>query len=81
MKKYGTFFKKLDYTVDKIYSYGFSYGNVDSVYIKKIIEKISPNATWYFTSYEAKNTEALRIKKIKLRRYGFKGNFDIYDVS
>lgn len=80
LKKYNTFFKKLDNSIDKVYSYGFSYGKVDSVYIKKIIEKISPDATWYFTAYEAKNTKSLRIKKIKLRRYGFKGNFDIYEV-
>lgn len=80
MKKYNDFFKKLDHTTDKVYSYGFSYGKVDSIYIKKIIEKISPNATWHFTSYEAQNSEALRIKKTKLRRYGFKGTFDTYEA-
>lgn len=79
MKKYNEFFRKLDHTVNKVYSYGFSYGKVDSVYIKKIIEKISPNTTWYFTSYEAQDSESLRIKKVKLRRYGFKGTFDIYE--
>ena len=81
MKKYNAFFKNLNYTIDRVYSYGFSYGKVDSIYIKRIIEKVSPHATWYFTSYEAENTESLRIKKVKLRRYGFKGNFGIYDVS
>ena len=80
LKKYHEFFNKLDHGIDKVYSYGFSYGKVDCIYIKKIIEKISFNATWYFTSHEAMNTNALRIKKIKLRRYGFKGNFDIYEA-
>ena len=72
------FFKKLDHQINKVYSYGFSYGKVDSIYIKKIIEKINPNSTWYFTSYESNDIESLRIKKIKLRKYGFKGNFGIY---
>lgn len=78
LKKYNDFFKKLNNTIDKVYSYGFSYGKVDSVYIKKIIASISPNATWYFTQFESNDSSALRIKKIKLRKYGFKGTFDIF---
>lgn len=78
-KKYNDFFKKLDNTVDAVYSYGFSYGKVDGVYIKEIIKRISPASTWYFTSFESKDKEALRIKKIKLRKYGFKGSFDVYE--
>ena len=77
-KKYNDFFKKIDHQIDNVYSYGFSYGKVDSVYIKKIIECISPNATWHFTRYESDDVESLRVKKIKLRKYGFKGNFGIY---
>lgn len=78
LKKYKDFFRNLNSTIDKVYSYGFSYGKVDSVYIKKIIASISPNSTWYFTEFEANDTSALRIKKIKLRKYGFKGEFDVY---
>ena len=51
----------------------------DSIYIKLIINKINPNATWYFTTHESKSKEALRIKKVKLRKYGFKGTFDIFN--
>lgn len=79
LKKYNDFFKKLNFTIDEVYSYGFSYGKVDSVYIKKIIASISPNATWYFTEFEAGDSSALRIKKIKLRKYGFKGTFGIFN--
>lgn len=79
LKKYNDFFKKLDAGIDRVYSYGFGYGKVDSVYIKEIIKRISPNAVWCFTAYEAKNSEALRVKKVKLRRYGFKGGFDFFD--
>lgn len=79
MIRYKKFFKKLNCNVDKVYSYGFSYGKVDGVYIKRIINSILPDAVWYFTEFEAKDSEALRIKKIKLRNYGFKGTFDIYE--
>lgn len=79
MKKYDKFFKSLSINIDKVYSYGFSYGNVDRVYIKEIINRVSENATWFFTEHEASNHDALRIKKIKLRRYGFKGTFDIFE--
>lgn len=79
LKKYNDFFKKLNIDIDKVYSYGFSYGKVDSIYIKKIISRISPNAIWYFTAFEAKHPETLRIKKIKLRKYGFTGMFGIFE--
>ena len=45
----------------------------------RIINSISPDARWYFTEFEARDLEALRIKKVKLRNYGFKGVFDIYE--
>lgn len=73
------FFKKLNPNIDRVYSYGFSYGKVDSVYIKRIINSISPDTKWYFTEFEARDSELLRIKKIKLRNYGFKGTFDVYE--
>lgn len=73
------FFKKLNRNIDKVYSYGFSYGKVDSIYIKRIINNISENAVWYFTEFETKDSEAIRIKKIKLRNYGFKGAFGVYN--
>ena len=79
LKKYNEFFKKLNPSIDKVYSYGFSYGKVDSIYIKKIIAGISPNATWYFTQFETEDAEALRIKKVKLRNYGFKGAFGVFE--
>lgn len=78
MKKYKEFFKYLSEDIDKVYSYGFSYCKVDSVYIKEIISKIADDATWYFTDFEAQDKEGLRIKKIRLRNYGFKGKFDTY---
>lgn len=79
LKRFQHFFKKLDSRIDAVYSYGFSFSKVDSPYIKEIVKRISPNAVWYFTEHEAHNKEALRRKKIKLRRYGFKGTFGVYE--
>ena len=79
MIKNKKFFRSLTIDVTKVYSYGFSYGKVDSVYIKRIIKNISPDATWYFTKFEAKDTQSMRVKKIKLRKYGFKGKFGVYE--
>ena len=78
LKKYNKFFKELNSEIDEVYSYGFSYGKVDGIYIKNIVNKISPNAIWYFTKFESENKEMLRVKKVKLRRYGFKGKFGIF---
>ena len=81
MKKYNKFFKKLklNSSVDKIYSYGFSYSKVDSIYTKELIKRTSPETTWYFTEFDAQDKESLRVKKIKLRNYGFKGTFELYE--
>lgn len=79
MKKYSDFFKRLDCNIDKVYSYGFSYSAVDSVYIKAVVKRISPSAIWLFTKHEANDKEGLQKKKIKLRRYGFQGDFGIYE--
>lgn len=79
MRKYKDFFNKLGVDTDKVYSYGFSYSHVDSPYIKEIIRRIAPNAIWFFTTYETLNKNELRKKKIKLRRYGFKGTFGCFD--
>lgn len=78
LKKYNKEFDDL-LDVNEVYSYGFSFSQVDSVYIKEIIGKLSPNATWYFTRFEAEDGESMRIKKVKLRRYGYKGSFAIFD--
>ena len=79
MIKHKKFFKELNEDITKVYSYGFSYGKADAIYIKRIIQSISSNAVWYFTTYETQDKEALRIKKVKLRRYGFRGTFDTYE--
>lgn len=78
LRKYSDFFRKLGLEIDKVYSYGFSYAKVDSPYIKEVVRRISPYATWYFTEHEAKNKKELGKKKSKLRRYGFNGEIRVF---
>ena len=78
LKKYNQDFNGLA-DITEVYSYGFSFSQVDSIYIKEIVTKLSSDTTWYFTRYEAESVDALRVKKIKLRRYGYKGKFDIFE--
>ena len=78
LKKYNKDFADL-LDVNEVYSYGFSFSQVDSIYIKEIIGKLSSDTTWYFTRFEAKDVEQMRLKKIKLRRYGYKGEFDVFE--
>lgn len=39
ISKYSDFFRTIDSDINEIYSYGFSYGESDVVYIKKLLEK------------------------------------------
>ena len=45
--------------VNEIYSYGFSFSDVDMVYIDEICKHINPsNVVWYFNKYDAKNNKS-----------------------
>lgn len=76
--KYRNFFNKIDNNINEIYSYGFNYSKSDITYIKLILKSISVNSIWYFTKFDSKNKNFIRIIKIKLRKLGFKGSFGIF---
>ena len=63
-----TFFQNLQ-DITEIYSYGFSFGDVDMVYLDEICKYISPKeVTWYFNTYDTMNNpEYLE----KIRNRGF----------
>lgn len=62
--------------VEEIYSYGFSYSDVDMVYIKKICQSVSSDSiVWYLHSYDNSKAD---IVKSKIRTCGFDGNFDVF---
>lgn len=69
---------KLFGEVDEIYSYGFSFSDVDMVYIKEICNASqTDNITWYIHDYDS---EKFDIFKHKIINCGFKGKVDIFTV-
>ena len=63
------FFEKLSH-INKIYSYGFSFSDVDMVYIEEICKYIEPQKVrWYFNTYDWENNKD-NIDKI--RKLGFR---------
>lgn len=77
-EKYKNFFSDIySSKINKIYSYGFSFSEVDRYYLEKIFENISTeDITWFFNDYSQKH-EIEEYKKF-LENMGFKGDFDIF---
>jgi len=74
------FFDKIAKSVDKIYSFGFSFSKIDEVYIMEICSKLpTSNVTWYLNDYDdiAKRTEYTKV----IKSCGFEGTFDTYHIS
>ena len=60
--------------ITEIYSFGFSFSEVDLPYIKKICEEIdTSNITWYMNSYNNEDHSD------KIRSCGFNGKIDWFD--
>ncbi|MCL2721681.1 MAG: bacteriophage abortive infection AbiH family protein [Treponema sp.] len=74
------FFEKLE-GVNNIYSYGFSFGDVDMPYIKKICQSIrnTTGVTWHFNDFRIEEHRALYEDKI--RKIGFNGKFDKFHID
>ncbi|WP_419748869.1 bacteriophage abortive infection AbiH family protein [Clostridium perfringens] len=64
--------------VDEIYSYGFSFSDVDLIYIKEICNT-SPteNIVWYINDYDSAKFDVFKEKIIGC---GFNGKFDMFTV-
>lgn len=81
LKKHRTFFTELiSSNIDKIYSFGFSFAEVDEIYIKEVCDRLNTEKiTWYLNSFDS---EKKREKfKATIIACGFKGNFNIYSYS
>jgi hypothetical protein len=65
--------------VCNIYSYGFSFGEVDMPYIEKILKCIqnSDDVTWYLNDFGSQE-DRITYQDI-IRKAGFKGDFDIFN--
>lgn len=80
LDKHMSFFDKIDLRVDKVYSFGFSFSEVDIIYIQQICSRLTnPNIVWYLNDYddEAKRDEY----KAAIRICGYKGIFNTYSVK
>ncbi|MBE6058006.1 bacteriophage abortive infection AbiH family protein [Clostridium sp.] len=71
---------KMDFgDINEIYSFGFSFPEVDMPYIAEICNKINTqNTIWYLNNYESE--EIRGIYKEKIRACGFKGSFKVYNL-
>ncbi len=70
-------FKELG-AVDEIYSYGFSFSDVDMIYIKEICRLSSTeNIVWFIHDYDSDKFDAF---KEKINNCGFKGTVEMFTV-
>jgi len=77
LNEHSDFFDMLSSSVDRIYSYGFSFSDVDKIYIQEICHRISTdNVVWYLNDFDC-STQRKRYKKV-IMDCGFKGKFDIF---
>lgn len=71
------FFEKLSH-IKKVFSFGFSYNDIDLFYIKRIIEQAQDNVQWYLDDYdEQKNKYFER----QIRKCGFRGCFGRFSIK
>lgn len=65
--------------IEKIYSFGFSFSQVDRIYLWEICSRINTDkVTWYFNDYDIHNHE--EYKEI-LKTCGFNGSFSTFHIK
>lgn len=80
LKQHIDFFDKIDSQVNKVYSFGFSFSEVDAVYIEQICSKLTnPNTVWYLNGYDDKSKRYEYMKS--LSKCGYKGKYSTYSVK
>lgn len=66
--------------ITEIYSYGFSFGEVDLPYITEICARMDTSKiTWYQNDYDKKSV--LEWKMNQIRKCGYKGTFSTFHVA
>lgn len=78
IKRNKSFFNMISTTdIQNIYSFGFSYNNIDENYIKEIIKTIkNPSAIWHFDGYCPAED---KVYANKIRSYGYKGKICLHN--
>ncbi len=80
LKKNEAFFVSLtNASIEKIYSFGFSFSQVDKIYLREICSRINTDEVkWYFNDYDVhKHDEYKEILKI----CGFNGSFKTFHIK
>lgn len=76
LKTHRSFFELLGKRgIEKIYSYGFSYGKADLIYVQEIAKSLSRNVIWYLNSFDDANGRNSAFE-YSIRACGFRGTFD-----
>jgi len=79
ISKHINYFEALPKTIREIYSFGFSFSEVDMIYIKEICENLTTeNMTWYLHSYNSKEERSSFSKAIQ--SCGYMGRFSEYEI-
>ena len=65
--------------VEKVFSYGFSYSDVDMPYMKEICKRLGNKVIWSFNNHDSE--ERISDFEGKLREAGFSGSFDRFEVK
>lgn len=72
------FFNGIDSSIKEVYSFGFSFSDVDLIYIQEICNNlVSKDVTWFLHSYDSGKNEEY---KQKIRKCGFRGQFEQFDA-
>ncbi|WP_425806635.1 bacteriophage abortive infection AbiH family protein [Desulfitobacterium sp. Sab5] len=73
------FFNEISSSIDKIYSFGFSFSKVDEIYIEEICNKLSTgNITWYLNDFDISNHKQYLDR---IQSCGFRGQISTYHIS
>lgn len=77
LKEHESFFDGIDDTIKEVYSIGFSFADVDLIYMREICRKLSVDVVWHLNGF---NPSDIPIFQTKLRECGFKGIFATFSV-
>ncbi|TKI48248.1 bacteriophage abortive infection AbiH family protein [Lysinibacillus tabacifolii] len=74
------FFEQIESeNINEIYSYGFSFSDVDAIYMEEIFRRINTeNVIWYLNDYDK---EIIGSQITSLKDLGFKGHFNTFSIK
>lgn len=69
LNRHRDFFNKVNTDVQTIHSFGFSFSDVDMIYIEEIANRVDKNrAIWYLNNHDANEKPDLKVKDWKSKR-------------